>query len=486
MVAPVVFMLSAATSSTAGSGDHRRERRHVNILERDRVGALARWIGELRFADLPQEVVARVRSLVLDHIGVAMLGAQRPHMFRLREIERGLGGPGGSTVVGTDDALDLDRAAFLNAAAGSSGPNLDDVCHGSLGHPGVGTIPAALSVGEREGASGRHLVEAVVAGYEATMRIGEAIGRSAFDRGWHPRGGCNAMSTAVAALKVTGETDPVRYAGAMGHAANATGGLVGASYFADSWYLLSGNATRAGVLAAEAARAGLTVASGALDGAGGYIQATSDAPDFDALTDGLGESFRLLDAGQKLYPSSGATHAALEAAREAKRQLACRVEDVAEVEIRGFSQMVGVLGQPFPEIVIAATMSTPYVVACTLRDGYFGLKHLEVEQLQDPELRRLQSLMSLLVDARLDRLPPKHLGARVTVRTADGRSAAVEVLTASGHPGSPLSFEAVTSKVRSLLEGCDVSFDLSLLGRAAAELPETDPAEVLGASRPTA
>lgn len=446
--------------------------------------ALAEWVAALHYDDLNDETLGRVRALVLDHLGVAVLGATRPHMTHLRALEARLGGEGTSTVLGTDMRTALDRAAFLNGVAGSSGPNLDDVCHGSLGHPGVGTLPAALVMGEGAQAGGQALVEATVVGYEVAIRFGEAVGRSAFDRGWHPRGGCNAMAAAVSALKVTGHDDPATYFAAMGHAANATGGLVGASYFADSWYLLSGNAARAGLLAALTAQAGLDVPSSSLGGSCGYVLATSDVPNVAALERDLGQALRVFDAGQKLYPSSGGTHAALEATVAAREQLQCNYTDVVSIQVAGFSQLAGVLGQPFPASAVAASMSVPYVVACGLRDGTFDLRHLEDDRINDGELQRIQNRVTLCVDERLDGLPPAHLGARVTLRTSEGATATVEVLTASGHPGNPLGLERVAHKVRELLGGADRTATASDLSAVVAQLPAATPAQLLAATRP--
>lgn len=452
-------------------------------------GLLAATVAGMRYDDLAPEVVDRVRSVVLDFLGVALLGAQRPHALVMLELEQQLAGGAAGTagVVGHPWRTSLDRAAGLNGTFGSSAPNLDDVWHGSLGHPGVGTHPGALALGEATHADGRRLVEAVVAGYETTMRVGRAIGRSAFERGWHPRGGCNALSAAVAALRASGVVDPEVHQAAIGHAANAAAGLVGAAYFHDAWYELSGHASRVGVRAAAAAERGLGVAPDTLEAPRGYIAAVSDEPDLTALTDGLGERWLVLQAGQKLYPSSGATHAALEAAIAAADELELHWSQVASVRILGFREMVGVLGVPHPDTLLAATMSTPFVVACGLRDRTFDLHHLRSDVRADPALHVLQDRITLAVDARLDALPPAHLGARVEITADDGRSATSEVLSASGHPGNPLGFDAVAAKIRRLLADEPRGIDVDRLVELTRALPDVDDVGVLlDAARPAA
>ena len=437
---------------------------------------LARWAADVRYDTLPPGVVDRVRELLLDHLGVALLGSTRDHHRRWVSTELGMAGgePGVSTVIGTAQRVAPDRAAFLNGVAGSSGPNLDDVWHGSLGHPGVGTFPALLARGEEVRASGAAVIEATVVGYEVAMRIGSALGRSAFDRGWHPRGGCNTAAAAVASLKVTGEERAEVYQAAIGLAVNAAAGVVGAAYFSDAWYALSGQASREGLLAGLAARAGLRATDEPLAADRGYLAAASDRVDLGILTDGLGGEPMLMQAGQKLYPSSGATHAALEAAVAARRELGCDAADIVEINGWGFREMVDVLGQPNPSAALAASMSTPYVIACGVHDGGFDLSHLDAGRIADPELARLQSVTRLAVDDRLDRLPPKHLGARIRLVSKDGREATAEVLAASGHAGNPLGFERVADKVRRLLAGTWPDTLVDRLVDEAAALPETD------------
>ena len=54
----------------------------------------------------------------------------------------------------------------------------DDVHKCSTLHPAAPIIPAALAVAEREHADGRAFLLAVTLGYEAALRIGEAVNPS--------------------------------------------------------------------------------------------------------------------------------------------------------------------------------------------------------------------------------------------------------------------------------------------------------------------
>ena len=59
-------------------------------------------------------------------------------------------------------------AAFANACAGNA-LDIDDDAIFTRGHPGAQLIPTVLAVGEKLGASGREVLEALVVGYEIAI-----------------------------------------------------------------------------------------------------------------------------------------------------------------------------------------------------------------------------------------------------------------------------------------------------------------------------
>lgn len=71
-------------------------------------------------------------------------------------------------------------------------------------------MPAALAVAEERQASTARLLAAVVAGYEVTLRVGNALNpASAYKRGFHPTGVAGVFGATVAAgylLELDAET----------------------------------------------------------------------------------------------------------------------------------------------------------------------------------------------------------------------------------------------------------------------------------------
>src|SRR2546430_9430229 len=128
---------------------------------------------------------------------------------------------------------------------------MDDVTTESSLHPGVAVIPAALAVAEESGASPIRFLEAVVAGYEVTLRVGNALNpASAYTRGFHPTGVAGAFGAAAAASRVLALSSE-HFARALGVVGTLAAGSL--EYLSDgSWSkrLNPGWAAHAGVVAA--------------------------------------------------------------------------------------------------------------------------------------------------------------------------------------------------------------------------------------------
>jgi len=129
---------------------------------------LAAYVTELKFDDIPPEVLERAKVLTLDFLG-STIRARRdaestPSLLKMLEA-LALDGKGGSTVFGDSKTWTPAVAALLNGALGHS-LDFDDTHADSSLHPSATVVPAAFAVGEMVSATGREVLTAIVAGYE--------------------------------------------------------------------------------------------------------------------------------------------------------------------------------------------------------------------------------------------------------------------------------------------------------------------------------
>src|SRR5438876_6975643 len=256
---------------------------------RTAAATLAEFCAGLRWVDLDTAVRARTVELLLDLIGVALAGSRQPSSPPAADLAIKLGGAGKASIIGTRLQTSAVWAALANGTAAHA-VELDDVTTESSLHPGVAVIPAALALAEDLDASPSALLEAIVAGYEVTMRVGNALNpASAYARGFHPTGVAGVFGATVAAgrllaLNAEALTRALGIAGTM-----ASGSL---EYLADgAWTkrLNPGWAGHAGITAARLAQAGFTGPATVFEGRLGVLHAYTDAPNPERLLDGLGE-----------------------------------------------------------------------------------------------------------------------------------------------------------------------------------------------------
>src|SRR5579863_8036508 len=272
---------------------------------------LAEFLSRATFAELPALVVADTRRSVLDWLGSALAGSLEPPARMTQRVIDGFGASEEATVFSAPRAS-APAAALANGVA-SHILELDDIHKASTVHAAAPVIPAALAAAEREHADGKAFLLAVALGYEAALRVGEAVNPSHY-RFWHPTGTAATFGAAAAAGSIL-RLDPARMLDALGTAGTQAAGLW--EFNADgamSKHLHPGKAAMNGILAADLAREGFTGASRILEGERGFFRATSETPDVSRITDGLGERWKIGENGYKLHSCCGHTHTAIDLA----------------------------------------------------------------------------------------------------------------------------------------------------------------------------
>lgn len=135
---------------------------------------LARHLYGISYDSLTPHCVDVAKMCVQDFIGVALAGSQKKEA----EIWRSYYGekasaPEAALFAPHFPRMTAEQAASVNAAAGHV-MDLDDVHNASITHLGALTIPTAFALGQRLHKSGREVLAAVAAGYEAGPGWGPA------------------------------------------------------------------------------------------------------------------------------------------------------------------------------------------------------------------------------------------------------------------------------------------------------------------------
>ncbi|WP_269792493.1 MmgE/PrpD family protein [Stenotrophomonas sp. Iso1] len=416
----------------------------------------------------PVDAAARQRAalLLVDWLGCALAALRYPVAAQLRSVVQ-LQSFGSATALGVG-GRSVNDALLLNGALGNV-LEMDDVHRGAILHPGPVVIPVALAAAQAENADSIALLDAVVRGYEATIRVGRALGRGHY-RYWHPTSTAGAFGAAAAGASILRlPTDAL--ADALGNAGSRTGGLWQMRHEpVPTKSLHNAEAARSGWLAAQLALAGMRGPRRILEGEQGLFAATApDAVPEQVIAEE--EDWLIHSTSLKPWPACRHAHPAIDAMREALSGLAeADIAQIARVEVRTYAEALRFCDRPQPSTELEAKFSLQHALASVLVHGRPQLDHYTAEACSDTDVLHWRSRIKVAEDRDCSLRFPAHYGATVQLWLDDGRSVERSRIDAWGDPECPLSADDVIAKAMALAQWGGVSAGLaqSLFGQVQA------------------
>jgi len=407
---------------------------------------LCRFVADLRFEDVPPAVVEFAKGLAIDWLGSALAGKGAKPVEILERFAVTMGpSDGPSTILVSRHRTSPYFAAMVNAAS-SHVVEQDDVHNGSVFHPATVVFPPVLALAEAEGKSGRAVLEAVIAGYEVGIRVGEFLGRSHYAV-FHTTGTSGTVAAAAAVGKLLG-LDAARLNHALGSAGTQAAGLWEfLRDAADSKQLHTAKAASDGMLAALLARDGFTGAQHILEGKQGMAAGMSHDTDPARLTDGLGTRWATAETSFKWHAACRHTHPAADALQALMQRERLKADDIVEVVAQVHQAAIDVLGPVTdPKTVHQAKFSMGTVLALIALYNRADLDAFEHLALTDTRVAHFRTKVRMQRDPEVDALYPQRWIGKLRLTTRDGRTLASRVETPKGDPGNTLTKAELESK----------------------------------------
>ena len=407
--------------------------------------ALAEFVAELRYADVPVRVVEGAKDLMVDWLGSALAGKGARPVVALEQFAAEMGpATGPSEIVHSGASTSPLFAALINGAA-SHVAEQDDVHNGSVFHPATVVFPPTLAVAQAEGVTGRELLVAAIAGYEVGIRVGEFLGRSHY-KIFHTTGTAGTLASTAAVAKILG-LDADQTQNALGSAGTQAAGLWEfLRDAADSKQLHTAKAAADGLLSAYLARSGVTGARRILEGAQGLGAGMSTDADVSRLTDGLGTRWATIETSYKLHASCRHTHPSADALLSLMGREGLSADQIARVTARVHQGAIDVLGQVVdPTNAHQAKFSMGTVLGLIALRGSAGLDDFETA-LDDRGVTAFRGRVRMVLDAEVDAAYPRRWIGKVDVETTDGRLLSARVDVPKGDPENSLSRPELEAK----------------------------------------
>lgn len=399
--------------------------------------------------DRPVSATTRARAArhLLDWLACAYAGAHTDNGKKFAAMAA-LGAQGHCTTLGSEPR-DWWHALQVNASVGNM-LEMDDLHRSSILHPGPVIVPAAVAIAEQVGASAGGLLDAIVRGYEATIRIGRAMGAAHY-RFFHNTSTCGTFGAAAAAADLLGLSAD-QTAWALANAGSRTGGLWQMRFEAcETKSLHNAQAAQCGVQAALLAQHGVRGPMSLLEGTQGLFAAMAagaNPREVVASTETEDEHWMIDEVSFKPWPACRHAHPTIDAALALRTRVA--IEGIASIEVHTYQSALDFCDQPNPVTELQAKFSLQHCAATALLNGTPWLQHFAVAALNEPQLRALRERVSVHEAGDMTSQFPQHYGARVVVKLHDGTSMSHDQPDALGDPELPLSDAQVRDKARKL------------------------------------
>ncbi|KAL4941128.1 hypothetical protein BDV06DRAFT_229868 [Aspergillus oleicola] len=426
---------------------------------------LCAWVEGLTLNDIPDDMQARAKHLILDGLGCAIVASQLPWTQKATNIVLGMEGDGSCPVWGYNKKISPLPAALLNSTQ-IQGFEIDDWHSLAPVHSNAVILPAlfaaaanAKAQGNETGIetviSGEALLLSAIVGYEIGPRVGLSLyGSHMLSRGWHS-GVVFGHAQAAAAVGKLLHLPAERIEDAVGIACTQACGLMSAQFSSDAKRMQHGFAARNGLFGALLAAGGYSGIKNVFEEPyGGFLatfsQGSGKEPPFleHELARGLGETWQLENIRVKPYAAMAGTHSSIEAMAALQVEYPEKLKDLS-----GIKKIVLEMSEPAykhggwvaqrPLTATGAQMSCAYAAAVQLLDG-----QVLAEQFQHSLLNRdeLWHLIDKIECRQTDEFE-NAMSQRGTIQYNDGSETSKFIAAAKG-VNPPLSNDEIVDKFR--------------------------------------
>jgi len=404
---------------------------------------LARFAASLRDEDLPQDVKDHCKTVLLDTLACALAGHQGEETHQVAALASALAQSDETSVIG-GDRLSLAGATLLNGYLVTA-VTMCDVHRPTLTHITPEVVPPALAIAERDGLTGRDLLVALAAGFEAATRVGIGLDYPAFRaRGWHGPGVIGPFGAAVAVGRLRGFAADVM-AKAFGLAGSQAAGTF-AAWATPTVKFHQCRGALSGLLAALLAEQDFLATREFLTAEDGGLYSTyANGGRPDAAIADLGRRWELKQIALRLWPSASSIQGMNTALFDLVERQRIDPAQVKKLRI-ALSQTVFDLhgGLARYKGKFDALISAHYTAAVILHDQELTLSQFEAQRYDDSKLRRAAAEQ---VEIRPD---PALTGVQavVEIEANDGSTLSARCEHPRGSAENPLSRAQIEKKFR--------------------------------------
>ncbi len=436
---------------------------------------IAKSIVNLRYEDIPPEVVEVTKRSIFDTLGVTAAASTTGQGCKeVVELVKESGAKGKSTIIGYGGRVPSWMAGFANGSMVHQ-LDYDDFFEQAALHPSACTVTAAFAVAEEVGGvNGKELIVAVASAIDLVVRMGLAISganRDVAPSGWFlpPLLGC--FSATAAAGRILGLSEDGML-DAFGHTLQQAAGSRQVVYNPGSIFrgIRDAFPIKAGILSALMAKKGLPGTKDSLEGTAGlYNLYFRGAYERSYLTDELGKRFENTRVGFKPWPACRVIHASVDATLGILSEHDIRPEDIEELSVSVTGRQYRLLYESFearrrPQTSTDAKYSIPFTLGVAATRRKVVIKDFTPDGLKDTAVLQMAQKVTVKIDPKHPELKDTPNSTIVEIKTKDGKQYSKRVDFAYGDPRKPIAMVDLVEKF-----GDCVSYSAKPISKAKVE-----------------
>jgi 2-methylcitrate dehydratase PrpD len=346
------------------------------------------------------EAFCVLRLSLMDWCAVALSGINEPVSTIVREQSLSDGGYEVCHVFGSSQRLPPRSAAMVNGTT-SHALDYDDTHFLHVGHTSVVVFSAAMALAESESLSGKAFMEASLIGSEVCCYVGNWLGRSHYEAGFHQTATAGIFGAVATASRLL-TLDETQTRHALGIAATRAAGLT-SQFGTMSKPYHAGMAASVGVEAAQLACRGFIANADGIDGTRGFAYTHAAAQnESDHPLSLLGEHYVFTDVQHKLHACCHGLHASIEALEQLKIDNRLTPSDINRICIETNPRWLAVCNKLSPSTGLESKFSYRHIASLVFSDhNTAALPTYSDTVCNDPALTRLRDSTEIVSNTQL-------------------------------------------------------------------------------------
>jgi 2-methylcitrate dehydratase PrpD len=272
-----------------------------------------------------------------------------------------------------------------------------------------------MAVAEKQSLSGKAFMEAALIGSEVCCYLGNWLGRSHYEAGFHQTATAGIFGAVAAASRLL-SLDATQTRHALGIAATRAAGLT-SQFGTMSKPYHAGMAASVGVEAAQLASRGFIANVDGIDGTRGFAETHAAAKnDSDHPFSLLGEQYVFTEVQHKLHACCHGLHASIEALEQLKIDKHLKPTDISRIGIETNPRWLAVCNKPSPSTGLESKFSYRHLASLVFSNyNTAALSTYSDTICNDPTLARLRDSTEVVANTQLT-----DTATRVSVHLGDG------------------------------------------------------------------